>query len=59
MNKNDQDSSSPPATTPYLHCNPKPLYNTRNTPKAGRDEMQMIASIQDTRDSWWAQGKAH
>jgi len=21
MNKNDEDSSSPPAPTPYLHCN--------------------------------------
>jgi len=52
MNTNDEESSSPPAPTPFLHYNPNPLNNTRNTPKAERDEVQMIVSIQDTRDSW-------
>jgi len=44
---------------PTCTATSKPLNNTHNTPKSERDEMQMIATIKDTRDPWWAQGKAH
>jgi hypothetical protein len=33
---------------PTCTATPNPLSNTHNTPKAERDEMQMIASIQET-----------